>query len=361
MAMASTAVTEAKPANALVVFNQQLEVRVPQFAAALPAHIPVERFKRVVLTAVQRNADLLGVSRTSFFNACMLAAQDGLLPDGREGAIVKYGTEAQWLPMVGGIRKKARNSGEISDLWAAVVHKNDLFKFQLGDKPFIHHEPVLEGDPGEVIAAYSICVLKDGTISRDVMRRRDIDKRRKMSKASRADSPWNVWFEEMCCKTVIKHHAKSLPTSTDLDDLIRRDDDLYDLKGDGEEAREEPRRPRLHALLDQVAQQPQPDTSSASEPDDEQETAPASDAAAGAADAGGLATPASNPSPAEPEGDPRKAEIMERLRAAALKGTRKLKLARGGLTVDEIALLTPGDDKALADAARIVDAKEGVE
>ena len=64
----------------------QLKKRESQFAAALPAHMPVERFMRVVLTAAQNNPDLVRADRPSFFNACMKAAQDGLLPDGREGA-----------------------------------------------------------------------------------------------------------------------------------------------------------------------------------------------------------------------------------------------------------------------------------
>ena len=33
------------------------------------------------------------------------------------------------------------------------------------------------------------------------------------------------WYEEMCKKTVAKRHAKTLPMSTDLDDLLRRPDE----------------------------------------------------------------------------------------------------------------------------------------
>jgi recombination protein RecT len=56
----------------------------------------------------------------------------------------------------------------------------------------------------------------------------------------------------MARKTVAKRHSKVLPMSTDLDDLIRRDDDLYDMKGAKEEAQE--RRPRsLADRLDQIA------------------------------------------------------------------------------------------------------------
>src|SRR5262245_58378968 len=99
----------------------------PQFKAALPAQIPVERFVRVVQTAVATNTDLLQCERTSLYAAAMKCAQDGLLPDGREAAIVKYGSTARYMPMVGGIAKKIRNSGELKTLNAEVVYENDTY------------------------------------------------------------------------------------------------------------------------------------------------------------------------------------------------------------------------------------------
>src|SRR5690349_12093399 len=67
-----------------------LEKMTPNLALALPKHIPVERFKRVILTALNLNPDLVGADRRSLFNAAQKAAQDGLVPDGREGALVIF-------------------------------------------------------------------------------------------------------------------------------------------------------------------------------------------------------------------------------------------------------------------------------
>lgn len=102
----NTAVAERKAPSEATIFHGQMMDREAQFKAALPAHIPVERFMRVILTAIQNNPALLQVSRKSLFNAAVKAAQDGLLPDSREGAIVPYKDEAQWLPMIAGLRKK---------------------------------------------------------------------------------------------------------------------------------------------------------------------------------------------------------------------------------------------------------------
>jgi recombination protein RecT len=225
-----------------------------QFSNALPAHIPAERFTRVLMTAIQNNPKLLNCRRQSLFNAMMKAAQDGLLPDGREGVIVPFGDSddsvpggkasdtASWIPMVTGIRKKARNSGEISDWYCEVVHEGDDFDFQLGDDPHIRHKPSLNGGTErKIICAYSICRFKDGTVAREVMSIGEVeDIRNHYSRAKKG--PWSdpVAYGEMVKKTVARRHSKQLPMSTDLDTLMRRDDELYDFRGakqEGEKAK----------------------------------------------------------------------------------------------------------------------------
>lgn len=228
----------AKPA--IVRFKESMDARMAELQFALPAHISPERFQRVALTALQRKPELLKCTQQSLWNACLLAAQDGLMPDGREGAIVPYGENANgkrqadiatWMPMIEGLRKKARNSGEISNWEAHLVREKDHFEVILGDTPRIDHKPYFGAeDPGHIIGAYSIAWLKDGTISRDVMTKRDLDKIRAKSKA--ANGPWqDPAFEgEMYKKTVARRHYKQLPHSSDLDDMIRRDDEAFGLE-----------------------------------------------------------------------------------------------------------------------------------
>jgi recombination protein RecT len=240
-------------ANELAVVRRDLDVMSSQFQAALPAHIPVERFARVVMTAIQNNPDLLRCSRHSLFNSAMKAAQDGLLPDGREGAMVPFKGDVTWMPMIGGIRKKVRNSGEIATWDVHAVYDKDLFEYELGDDPFIKHKPFLEGDRGKLIAVYSVATLKSGEKSRDVMSRSEVDKIKALSKGS--NTPWNnaTFYPEMAKKTVARRHSKVLPMSSDLDDLIRRDDHLYDMDGAREDAqatRPKSLASRLDALAD---------------------------------------------------------------------------------------------------------------
>lgn len=242
-----------KQPSEIALVRNQIDDMAPQFMAALPAHIPVERFARVIMTALQNEPGLLKCSRKSLFNAAMKAAQDGLLPDGREGAMVPFGGDVTWMPMIGGIRKKVRNSGEIATWDVHAVYENDAFEYELGDEPFIRHKPCLDGDRGKLIAVYSIATLKSGEKSRDVMSVSEVEKIRALSKGK--NTPWNnpTFYPEMAKKTVARRHSKMLPMSSDLDDLIRRDDHLYDLDGAREEAQTE--RPKslagkLKALAD---------------------------------------------------------------------------------------------------------------
>lgn len=239
--------------NPVAVFRHELDNMSGQFQAALPAHIPVERFCRVLMTAAQQNPDMLKCSRRSIWNSAMKAAQDGLLPDGREGAIVKYGSDAQWMPMIAGIRKKVRNSGEIATWDVHVVYEKDFFKFALGDDPRIIHEPAL-GNRGKPVAAYSIAVLKSGEKSREVMSVDEIEDIRNRSKAKN-NGPWVTDWSEMARKTVARRHSKVLPMSTDLDDLIRRDDELYQFDDAKEQAKSNGRG-TLSQRLDVLASPP---------------------------------------------------------------------------------------------------------
>lgn len=211
-------------------FRVQLSNLGGEIGNALPPHIPVERFMRVVLTAVNGNPDLLKCDRRTLFESSMKAAQDGLLPDGRDGALVKFGNAVQWMPMVGGILKKVRNSGELLSISAHVVYAADRFLYRLGDDETIEHEPAMIGDRGKPVAVYAIAKTKDGGIYREVMSVADVEKVRSVSRAKNA-GPWVQWWDEMARKTVIRRLAKRLPMSTDLDDLIRRDDELYDFGG----------------------------------------------------------------------------------------------------------------------------------
>jgi recombination protein RecT len=206
----------------LTTLHNQLQDRTGEIAKALPRHIRPDFFIRVAYNAVQNNLDLLTVDRRSFFNACLKAAADGLLPDGREGVIVNYKNKAQWQTMIGGLLKLFRNSGQFKSIATNIIRKGEEFRhFVDEDGEHLYHVP----GPSDVeaVGAYAIANLRDGGKMIRVMDMAEINKRRAVSRAK--DGPmWRDWPDEAAMKTVLRNLAKRLPTSADLDEIVRRDD-----------------------------------------------------------------------------------------------------------------------------------------
>jgi recombination protein RecT len=217
-----TAVTQS-PRHPLQVVRALLEQNREQIQRALPKHIPVDRFNREVETLVNINGEIAAVDRRSLVIACLQAAHDGLLPDRREGVILPYRDSktgqyiATWQPMVDGLLKRFRNSGQFRSVSSGVVREGEEFTGE-----HIRHVP---GDAtGKILKAYAIAHTKDGGVMVKVMSVAEINKRRAVSKA--ANGPmWRDWFPEAAQKTVLRALAKRLPSSSDLYELMRRDDD----------------------------------------------------------------------------------------------------------------------------------------
>lgn len=200
-------------------FGHQLVEMKSHLVQALPAGIAADRFIRVTLTAIQLQPELLECERKSLLLACLRAANDGLMPDGREGTFVVFRDKkrgiktASWLPMYFGLLKKVRNTGELLSISANVVYERDLFDYELGDNERIVHKPAT-GDRGKPIAVYAIAHLKGGGIEREVMSSDDI---RRVQSMGAENGPWKSWPDEMARKTVIRRLYKRLPSSTEMD------------------------------------------------------------------------------------------------------------------------------------------------
>jgi recombinational DNA repair protein RecT len=140
---------------------------------------------------------------------------------------VMFGNKAQAMPMIGGILKRIRQSGEVARVSAHVVYENDQFKVSYGfDEDVEHIPPSLEKSRGKPIGAYATAVLKDGSKLLEVMSLEEIEQVRKVSRAAN-NGPWVAWWTEMARKTVMRRLSKRLPMSTDIEeDIFSRDETL---------------------------------------------------------------------------------------------------------------------------------------
>lgn len=202
--------------------RQDLQRMSQEFGSVLPPQIPVERFIRTAITAVQQKPELLRTERRSLMGACMQAAQDALLLDGREAVLVIYKNKAKYMPMVAGILKKVRQSGQISTIAAHVVYERDEFDYQLGDEERIFHKPNILEDRGKPVAVYCIARTVDGAAFREVMSTAQVEKIRARSRSAN-DGPWATDWDEMARKTVVRRLSKYLPSSTDMEQVLQRD------------------------------------------------------------------------------------------------------------------------------------------
>lgn len=212
----------------------QVALMRDKFAVALPPHIPVDRFMRVALTAIQNNPDLLAADRASLLISCTRAATDGLLPDGRDGALVVYKTKegdnwvkkVQWMPMVAGLLKKVRNSGQIATITARVVYAGDKFRYWIDDGgEHIEYEPGENPNTNQPRRVFAVAKSKDGDVWVEVLTMADIDKIRGASKAK--FGPWIDWLEEMMKKSALRRLSKRLPSSTDIEGAFQREEQAY--------------------------------------------------------------------------------------------------------------------------------------
>jgi recombination protein RecT len=208
----------------------------------LPPSLPSDKFIRTVQTAIALNPDIAEADKTSVLSACMKAAADGLVLDGREAALTIYNTKqkdgsykkmAQYIPMVAGIIKRVRNSGEVARLNAFVVYENDKFHVAYGLEMTLEHEPNFE-NPGRPLGAYAVCLFKDGEIDFEFMPAKQIFNIGGQGKnADQYDPSKGKNYGEWWRKTAIRRLSKRLPVDSDIARVVERIDEDYEFRQPG--------------------------------------------------------------------------------------------------------------------------------
>jgi recombination protein RecT len=223
------------------LFEQQKD----SLAQVLPKHLTAERLLKTLMTAVNRQPELLKCTQSSILESVSRAAELGLEVSGTMGEAYlvpfnnRVGNEwymqATLIPGWRGLAKLARQSGEIRRIEAEVVFENDLFRYRKGSEFTLVFEPDLAGDRGDPIGAYALVEFKDGGVQAEFMPVRDIESIRKRSKSGsdengNAIGAWKSDWGEMSRKTVFRRLAKWLPMSNErFARALEQDNADYDL------------------------------------------------------------------------------------------------------------------------------------
>lgn len=213
-------------------FQADMQGQKQALAAVLPDHLDVDRFIKVASMAIQNNPDLLDADRQSLFTSLQRCAGDGLVPDNREAALVGFKSKGvqkiQYMPMVDGVLKRARQSGEVAVITARAVHANDQFDYWVDEHgEHLLHRPLFTGERGEMVMVYAMAKMKTGDVIVEPMTMDDIERVKASSKTS-GFGPWKDWFDRMALKSSLHRLARRLPNSSEVMEMVDRDNWMYD-------------------------------------------------------------------------------------------------------------------------------------
>lgn len=200
------------------------------FTASLTGkNVPTKRFIATAnhaLAAIAPATLAKITDKTSIFIAIGQAAQEGLVLDGREAALVPYGGKMQYRSMVYGLIKLCAKRNIQVD--SEVVYEGDEWDYSKGDKPFILHKPkknISKADR-KLIATYAIFrdLERNGmVIHRAIMEGTDIEE---VKSVAQSKNIWDKWPAEMWKKSVIRRGYKSVPALEGIEAIVNMDNDV---------------------------------------------------------------------------------------------------------------------------------------
>ena len=200
-----------------------------KIGSVIHSSLDVKKFCRsVVLAASKPDSMILNYDRNSLINALISCAQDGLVPDGVEAAILPFYSKnsnvnlAKYTPMVDGVIKILLRDSSIKRLISECVYENDHFEYEVSTQHFVH-KPDWFGERGKMVGCYAMIERMDGTKTFETLNMAQISEIRGCAKQKHV---WDKWFSQMCRKSAI--HRLSKYVLTDDKAIMQHDKDMYD-------------------------------------------------------------------------------------------------------------------------------------
>lgn len=202
----------------------------------LGAQFDVQRYGRLIITAIRKTPKLAECTPLSVINSVLNAASLGLEIRNNQAYLLPYGKDCQLVIDYRGKIELAKRSGYVDDISAHLIYSRDHLVIQNGLQPRFEHVPAIvrqenselvpvsNDDRGSVVAGYGIAWLKG--VSRphiELMSIDDINRVFKHSKGAwwkdgnpKKDSPWHTDFPQMARKTLIHRLCNYIPQSREL-------------------------------------------------------------------------------------------------------------------------------------------------
>ncbi len=236
--------TAVSPKDMTPVERYRLQVLPPDRAAdlyrGLPSHIKPAVFERNLVNALMQNPDLLDFHPGLVYREVSKAAGLGLLLDPQLGeaymVVAWNGKTRRQEPQLRigykGMQKLARQTGDVTNIYAHEVCASDQFRCRLGTDKNLEHEPDVFGERGPVVGYYAVIKFRDGTNDFEPMTVMQTQAIRDRSDAWKAfkdgkikSTPWSTDEDEMAKKTVLRRLLKRQPQSPELSEAIKIEDE----------------------------------------------------------------------------------------------------------------------------------------
>jgi len=216
-----------------------LDDNEPQIKAAIGSAIDVVHFSRVVLTEVRKNPKLAQCTQASFLGSVMMAAQLRLQFNLQQAYLVPYynnsikSYECQLqIGYLGMIDLYYRHPLALG-IDPRIVYENDEFEVLLGtDRAVIHK--ITKGNRGNPIGYYATVELKNGFKTFSFASKEEVESHRNKYAQGWENqrSAWNIAFDEMALKTVIKNALKYIPRNIEMAQAFDYDGAIKNVVGD---------------------------------------------------------------------------------------------------------------------------------
>ncbi|GLI23446.1 recombination protein RecT [Xanthobacter flavus] len=236
--------TAVAPKDLTPVERYRMQVLPPDRAAdlyrGLPSHIKPAVFERNLVNALMQNPDLLDFHPSLVYREVSKAAGLGLLLDPQLGeayiVVAWNGKTRRQEPQLRigykGMQKLARQTGDVTNIYAHEVCASDQFRCRLGTDKNLEHEPDVFGERGPVVGYYAVIKFRDGTNDFEPMTVTQTQAIRDRSDAWKAfkdgkikSTPWSTDEDEMAKKTVLRRLLKRQPQSPELSEAIKIEDE----------------------------------------------------------------------------------------------------------------------------------------
>lgn len=240
----TTAVTTREQSAELI--HKMLGQRAAELAALLGGEKMATAFRRAAASYylhAPADAKLETVEPRSFVAACMDAAQDKLLPDGRDGWIVVRKGVAAWTISWEGMVKLARRSVKsFRDFAVEVVYREEIaaggFVCDAAQRKLSHTPWYALGleEPAEdsIACAYAAVTVTDaeGFTSREfaIIGDRELMKRARASGNPFDDMPsqaWAKWYPSMCRKSAVRLLMRRIGTPDAIHEALERERERF--------------------------------------------------------------------------------------------------------------------------------------